>query len=251
VTPTGPVHFVYLGGPFPWQYRRAVETAAVHGAPIWFWDATMTADEHLAQASGAATATATVAEQLLHAGVIDRGLRVHLPDWLRDHPIKLANVKDLYVWRILHEHGGLYLDLDTISLRPVWDLLAPGIDLVVSSEWEQGFYAGHPCNSAAVVARPGAPVTADLSERALTILEAGEDQWGSCGPHLLTKALEDWGDVIMAAPMPLLNGWRDDTIHRYYDGEPPDPRTRVIHCYQSSRPERFLADRWMPPSAVV
>jgi hypothetical protein len=229
VTSTGPVHFIYLGGLWHWQYARAIETARVHGAPVWLWEA--------AEYTGRLPDDGQF-------GLPDERIAFDLPDWLRDHPIMLANVKDYYVWKILYEHGGLYLDLDTISLASVWDLLTR--DVLVSVEWEPGFDAGHPYNSAVVAARSKSDALSTLEREADYVLRSGTSEWGACGPHLLTEVVGRFPHDFDIAPMPLLNGWRDDTIYRYYDGEPPPDGTRVIHLYQSSRPERFLADRWMP-----
>lgn len=229
VTRSGPVHFIYLGGPWRWQYDRAVQTARnVHGASVWIWRAV----------NGA---TVPEDEIRTHATNV---LPLDLPSWLRDHPIQLANVKDYYAWKILHEHGGLYLDLDTISLRPVWDLLTS--DVLVSSEWEPGFEIGPRYNSAVVAAMSGSPMLKDMSALAERRLRGRERRWGGVGPWLLTEIAPEYPDAFTAAPMPLLNGWRDDTIHRYYAGERPGPDVRVVHLYSSSNMDAFLADRWMP-----
>jgi hypothetical protein len=100
------VHFIYLGGDFLWQHARAVTTARVHEAPITVWCTQEPDGEEWAALDG----SVDVRELLDCRGYLK-------------HPIGLANVKDLAAWNILHEHGGLYLDLDTISLKPCWDLL--------------------------------------------------------------------------------------------------------------------------------
>jgi hypothetical protein len=236
------VNFIWLGGQdFVWQHWRAIETARqVQGEPI-FWT-TKEAIEKWMPPSAYVNVNGE-ATYLPLTGVEIRW--IELPDWLRDHPIQLANVKDLYVWRILYEHGGLYLDLDTISLRPVWDLLTR--DVVVSREWPPELSdMTHQYNSAVVLAKKGAPVLARLFERAQTVLEGGEDRWGKTGPHLLTEVVAESPHSFTVPPFPVLSGWRDDTISDYYDGERPGKEVRVIHLYSSSRMKRFLADRWMP-----
>lgn len=224
---TGPVHFIYLGGEWCSQYDRAIETAKdVHGANVIIWSP----------------------GRFFGEGIESRPL--NLPDWLRDHPIQLANVKDLYAWRILHKYGGLYLDLDTISLRPVWDLLTR--DVLVSYELEPPEYEDeHPYNSAVVAARKGAPVLAEMAERSLRILEDGVTKWGACGPRLLTEFVETHPESFDIAPLGVLNGWRDGTIRRYYAGERPGPDVRVVHLFSSSNTRRFLADTWMPEAVVA
>lgn len=241
--PSGPVHFIYLGGEFTWQHRRAIETADVHGAKRILWTAIGAKETSLLvfEAGGSGRI----------AGV--EVVPLELPDWLRDHPIQLANVKDLYVWRILHEHGGLYLDLDTISLKPVWDLLMH--DVLVSTEWPDldDPIAKHPYNSAVVAAIKGSGATLALHARALTLLQEREATWGAAGPHLLTSVVAELRPLFDTAPFPVLSGWRDDTVGvEYYNliehhmVPRIDPSVRVLHLYSSSRHDRFLADRWMP-----
>ncbi len=218
------VHFIYLGGEFLWPHRRAIETAKVHDAPISVWCAEEPYGDEWDQVEGVETR--------------------ELGGEYLDHPIGLANVKDVYAWDILWGNGGLYLDLDTISLKPCWDLLTR--DVCVSMEHENGFDAGHPYNSAVVLARKGAPVLFDLADRAEAILNDGEERWGKCGPHLLTDVVADSPESFDIAPFGVLNGWRDGTIIRYYNGERPGPDVRVAHLFSSSRFHLFEADRWMP-----
>lgn len=235
MNPTGPVHFVILASgsaELTDQHIRAIDTARVHGTPIWVW-----------------TNAVVGVNGLTHAREPVEIRAVTLPRWLKHHRIGLANVKDLYVWRILREHGGLYLDLDTISLEPVWDLLLPepGFpkwpDVLVSREWPNEGDGVHQYNSAVVAARAGAPVLRTLYDRALTRLKVGHDTWGGIGPHLLTEVVADYPQAFAVADFGVLSGWRDDTIDEYYDGADPPAGTRIIHCYSSSRPHRFFADR--------
>jgi hypothetical protein len=225
------VHFIYLGGPFEWQHWRAVETAKVHDAPInlWYANERQPDGEHWA----AVDELAFVTKRL-----------VVVPEELLEHPIQLANVKDLVAWSLLEWNGGIYLDLDTISLRPCWDLLTRQV--CVSQEWPNLSDGEHPYNSAVVLGEAGAPVLNVLLQRARAVLESGESRWGKCGPHLLTDVVAECPDAFDVAPFGVLNGWRDDTIHEYYEGARPGPDVRVVHLYSSSRMDDFLADRWMP-----
>ncbi len=231
------VHFIYLGGEFLWQHWRAIETAKVHDAPITVWCAqSPTGDEW-----------DRIGEDVQVRELVSGS---HTPAPYLRHPMGLANVKDLFAWSILYEHGGLYLDLDTISLRPCWDLLTR--DVCVSfehepdSEYDPEDDRGHPYNSAVVLGRQGADVLSELAERAEDILDRGESRWGSCGPHLLSEVVSEYPNAFDIAPFGALNGWRDGTAIRYYNGERPGPETRVAHLFSSSRFHLFEADRWMP-----
>ena len=224
------VHFIYLGGDFLWPHARAVETAKVHDAPITVWCAREPSGSQWNRVRNDVT------------------VRELAPRYLR-HPIGLANVKDLFAWSILAEHGGLYLDLDTISLRPCWDLLTR--DVCVSLEHEDDFTEGHPYNSAVVLGRKDADVLYSLCGLAKEILDSGEARWGKCGPHLLTDVVAANEDAFNIAPFGVLNGWRDGTILRYYNGELPSPETRVAHLFSSSRFHLFERDRWMPEAVTA
>lgn len=220
------VHFIYLGGEFLWPHRRAIATAKVHGAPITVW----CSEEPVGQEWASIQSSVQVRE-------LDA--RSYL-----DHPIGLANIKDRFAWEILHEHGGLYLDLDTISLKPCWDLLTR--DVCISYEHDPHFTEGHPYNSAVVIARQGADALADLKERSELLLAGGASRWGTIGPHLLTDVVADRPDEFDIAPFGVLNGWRDGTIINYYNGQRPTSKVRVAHLFSSSRFHLFAADRWMP-----
>ncbi len=214
------VHFIYLGGPFTWQHWRAVETAKVHEADetvIW-------CAEPLPDHDG------------FSHPVVTRD--IVLPDWLKQHPVKLANVKDLYLWKIMWRHGGLYLDLDTVSVKPAWDLLER--DIVVSHEGHEE----HPYNCAVTLGRPGAEVFRALYGACARMLRDGVTRWGSLGPHLLTKIKRAFPASFDVAPQGVLNGWPEgDTA--WFNDAPVKAITRVIHLYSSNWVELFLADRRM------
>ena len=226
------VHFIYLGGDFLWPHRRAVMTALVHDAPITMWCATEPSGEEWDELEGEVEVRELPCAAYLH------------------HPIGLANIKDRFAWQILYEHGGLYLDLDTVSFRPCWDLLTRDVCVSLEhgpdSEYESGEDRGHPYNSAVVIGRMGSEALADLADRADTILSSGESRWGKCGPHLLSDVVAEYPDRFDIAPFGVLNGYRDGTAIRYYNGQRPGPDVRVAHLFSSSRFHLFEQDRWMP-----
>lgn len=221
----GPVHFIHLGGELEWQHWRAIKTAKVHKTPILLWT------------------TGDVVSQVPGVGI----RQLDLPVWLKEHPIQLANVKDHYAYSLLFTHGGIYLDLDTISLRPVWDLMPNDKDLVVSTEYHPD--DPHPVrnNSAVMIGRRDAAILRSLAEMSLEMLRAGESKWGAIGPSLVSHCAESrLAAVIEQAPYRALNGWSYHEISDYY-ANPRDPgkEVRVIHLYSSDHPE-WLEDTWMP-----
>ncbi len=219
------VHFIYLGGPFTWQHWRAVETAKVHQA-----------DETVIWCAEPVLSERSLEREFTHP-VVTRRLQV--PDWIKQHPVKLANVKDLYLWKIMRRFGGLYLDLDTVSIRPVWDLLEH--DIVVSAEGHEE----HPYNCAVTLGRAAADVFGWMEKACYRMLRAGAERWGSLGPHLLTPTKLAFPGSFDVAPPGVLNGWREGD-RSWFNGQPVNPETRVIHLYSSNWPDSFLADRRMP-----
>jgi len=225
---TGPVHFIHLGGEWLWQHWRAVETGR--------------------RMQGFETNTIIHSvEPDTEFGFYPHHVEVRpleTPRWLLDHPIQLANVKDLIAYLLLYDEGGIYLDLDTISLRPAWDLLEN--DLCVSREYHPSDPHPNPYNTAAMIARPGAPVLKIAHDRAYGKLVNRERTWGAIGPHLMTDLVEDFPDRIDVAPYRALNGWSYHQIGDYYaDPHDPGDEVRVIHLYSSDHPE-WLEDKWMP-----
>lgn len=216
------VHFIYLGGPFTWQNWRAVETAKVHEA-----------DETIIWCAEPLPIAQPFEVEFSHL-VTTRELDV--PEWIKQHQVKLANVKDLYLWKIMGEYGGLYLDLDTVSIRPAWDLLEH--DIVVSSEGHEE----HPYNCAVTLGRAGAEVFRAMERACEKMLDNGVKRWGSLGPHLLTEIKRAFPDSFDVAPQGVLNGWREGD-RAWFNGEPVKQITRVIHLYSSNWMELFLGDR--------
>ncbi|HEY1309300.1 MAG TPA: glycosyltransferase [Vicinamibacterales bacterium] len=217
----GPVHFIHLGGALVWQNLRAVVTAHVHGGPICWWG---------------------VDPREVPGNVEYEHIR--LPRWQRDHPVQLANVKDFYAYSILHEHGGIYLDMDTISLRPAWDLLTA--DVCPATDFPDTDTSHPRHNTFALLGRKGAPVLRELAGAAEDLLREGCSDWGALGPSLISAFIEADPAPFSPSPYLSLSGWSYHTIDDYYR-EPRDPGEpcRVIHLYSSDHPE-WLEDRWMP-----
>ena len=95
------VHFIYLGGPFSWQNWRAIETARVHDANetvVWCAEPLET--------------------EPFSYPVHTRKLQV--PEWIKNHPVRLANVKDLYLWKIMRRNPYVVAGLRRAGFRGGW-----------------------------------------------------------------------------------------------------------------------------------
>jgi hypothetical protein len=208
----GPAHFIYFQGGGEWtpQHDRAVFTAHVHADDV-----------------------------MIH--------HIQPPAWLANHPIKLANVKDYYAYGILYEYGGIYLDFDTISLRPAWDLLG-GADVCPATAFPPDDETHPHHNTFVLLGSRFAPILRELELEALRLLTDGVAEWGALGPSLISRFVQSSPEHFSPAPYNALSGWSYHTIDSYYeDPRDPGPDCRVIHGYSSDHPA-WWEDTWMPPT---
>jgi Glycosyl transferase family 2 len=212
------VNFLLIKGGLTPCYRRAILTAKVHDAPIVLWCAGDRPD-----VSG-----------------LDVELRLlELPAWAE----KLQNPAHLYdvlAWKIGYEQGGLVLGLDTISVKPAWDLMTIQ-DLVVSTDWElgntdirSGNMGDHRFNNN-FLARKGSPIILEMYKEAERRAIYEKEIWGYTGPCLITDFIKRYPKYITGAPYPALCGLSSGYVWRFYLGlEEPGPDVRVIHlCSQN------------------
>lgn len=225
------VHFFLTHGDLTWQYRRALDTARVHGAPVVLWYVGNRPDG-------------------------DYDMRpIHVEPWLRDASPQV--LYDVLALQTLYEHGGMTLGLDSISVRPALNLLPAGKDLVVCSdvpfidgEYRSalGWPVADPFNNHLIAARRSGVVAAMLGE-AKRRLGKGDSRWGATGPLLLTEFVHTYPKRIVVAPFPSLCGWEGSYIWRFYQGEEPGPDVRVIHLYSSAYSTEYASFDWHPSGA--
>jgi hypothetical protein len=224
--PVGPVHFILTAGELRPQYRHGLESARVHGAPIWLWH------HEDFDASEAPDYVETYP--------------LKIPDWLaNEHP---AHICDPLLLQILYEYGGMFLGLDTISLRPALDLLTKELCVSLDVPWED-FVGGerkidHPF-SMHLIAEQGSPLVRELYVEARYRVEnLTSKPWGYTGPALLTGPVLSNLDRVDVPPFPTLCGFEGSYIWRWYLGlEKPPPETRVLHLFSSAYPELFAGEK--------
>lgn len=214
------VNFILLGNELRSGDLRALKSAAVHEAEVVLW------------CCGDRPSVP-----------VDLDVRLEpliSPDWIPkgEQP---AHLFDLLAYRIANNCGGLILGLDTISIRPAWDLLTA--DVVLSTDWppEDLGVRKDPYNNN-FLARARSLGTAILrSEATWRMLDSDiEKKWGYLGPLMLTDLVKHNPGVITAAPYPALCGWAPGYIWRFFLGlERPSPETRVIHLCRSAYLDLF------------
>jgi hypothetical protein len=199
------VHFILLGGELTPEYRRAIKSAAVHEAPINLWCTGSTPDT--------------------------TGLNVKVRHTVRPPEAKgreTAHAWDVLAYQIGYYHGGLVIGLDTISLRPAWDLLGDA-DVVVSTDWPDADLSERPDPyNNNFLARPLTGAALALRMEASRRFKYDQETWGYTGPKMLTSFVDE--GIIRAAPYPALCGWAPGYIWKFYLGlERPPADARIIH----------------------
>lgn len=206
------IHFILTGGVIGPCEQRAILSAKIHGKQIILW---FTGDKP-------------------DTGGLDVQVEyIEIPSWLT--PEHKAHVFDVLGYQIAYEHGGLILGLDTISVRPVWDLMTTQ-DVVVSTDWPEN--DPNVLTSADVLpyrynnnflAKKGSDGARALHEEAKRRIIHEEEKWCYVGPLMLADFVSDHGPIT-AAPFPALCGWAPGYLWRFFLGlETPGPNVRVIH----------------------
>lgn len=218
------VHFILTGGELTPDYRRAIISARVHEAPIILW--------HVAPVITSCNSF------LRDLNVETRHIELPFGSTLLNEKNK-AHLYDVLAWLLASKHSGLFIGLDTISIKPAWDLYpTPRVadfagDLVVSQDWpdddplrgespyNNNFIAGSNCVCAKA-----------LFNHSIRLIRSDEElKWGATGPLLLNEHR----NLFIPAPYPTLCGWSPGYIWRFYLGlERPDPSTRVIHLCKTA-----------------
>lgn len=206
------VHFILTRGDLIPDYRRALRTAKVHGREIVLWYVGKKPDPE----------PDVFFEQ------------IEVPWWLKGQ--QEAHIYDVLAYEIAYHHGGLILGLDTISLKPAWDLMTTE-DLVVSEDWPKVDQVAWPdCYNNNFLAKKGTDVVARLHEEAKgRVINPSTKPWGYTGPLLLTDFVRNNPGKVGYAPYPALCGWSPGYIWRFYLGmERPTEDTRVIHLCRTA-----------------
>ncbi len=209
-------HFILTKGELIPQYKRAIRSAQVHGGHIILWHSGYEPDL---------------------TGVDAEPRKFNIPAWLQNSPG--YEIFDWVVYDLAYRHGGLFLQLDTYSLRPAGDLLGDK-EIVVSRDVpNDNWTCKHPWNNI-FVCQADSKILYDMRAAAKTRIKAGGTVLGDTGPALLTDFVWHNPDKMAGAPFPALCGWEGSYIWQFYCGmEKPKDSVRVIHLFSTAYPELF------------
>jgi len=156
-----------------------------------------------------------------------------------------AAFANLFRYKLLHERGGWWADLDMVCLRPLDDFAD---EHVFASE--RRFKGGVTVTPSLLKAPAGSPLCGDCYERALRH-EARATEWGSTGPALLREAVERHGAQRFVTPPEVfcpIDWWRAGDLLE--PGEPP-AGAHAVHLWH----EKWRSQGWRKepcyPSAVL
>jgi hypothetical protein len=217
------IHFILTGDEFKWQYKRAIETAEVHGRDITLW-------------------CCGVKPEGVPEDVVVRPLAkpTDIPEGTPD-----AHIWDVLAYKILFAFGGTCLGLDTISINPI-DPLEPNKELGVGLDVPTFPYfhpdhkhlVDHPYNNNGISAPIRSAMAGWLHEEALLRIKRGGG-WEDTGPAILTELVEKNRNRVQIAPFPQLCGWEGSYTWQFYAGDYPEPDVRVIHLFASAYQQQF------------
>ena len=145
-----------------------------------------------------------------------------------------AHTKDYLTYKILYENGGVCLDLDTISIGDITELLDDK-ELVVPSDAEKPDEFLYHFNSAILVAKKKSPLLLEAMQTAYQKLNSAEEfPWGTTGPILISNIVFKNEDKVVVPEFRVCGGFRGYEIVDIYKEDNQlilDSKIKVIHLF--------------------
>jgi len=207
------IHFVWFG-PRPLGYTEflAVKTARkIYGVEPYLWtDNSVPENEWLLRIKEIAVQKQIKSEWQQIANLASK--YNYKSDYLR--------------YQLLHDYGGLYLDIDTLCVKPIFGLVLQGL---VAAQQQS---SKEPINGAVMyVAEPQHPVVAALLNESIRILrEVKSMTWSEIGPKLLSKTLKPNIDCTIL-PHEHFYFYKSSHWRQIFEDNPIDDQMCVIHWW--------------------
>jgi len=155
---------------------------------------------------------------------------------------QFTHAKDFVMWRVLDQVGGIVLDLDTICIKDISDLIDDEL-MTASLDVEDYKSIPFPFNSAVVMAVPGTHLTQAIVRFTDGIMNMEGIPWGLTGPIILsTIALENLARGFKVTPHLVFNPFGGNEISAIYREDVAElvtclpQETRVVHLYSKVAP---------------
>lgn len=151
---------------------------------------------------------------------------------------KATHIKDYIQWQILCDNGGLFLDLDTISVGDSTHWGSQHADLLVSLDVDNPASIPFPYNNAVVLATANSDVAKLMKYYSHALMQQKDITWGMTGPILLSlmSNVKTHRGVknVMSTAHRIFCPFGGNEISRIYEENPKlelPPKTEVIHLY--------------------
>ena len=184
------VHFILTGGTFSYQYYLSVFTAfktQKQDIKLWVVDSI---------------------EDTKYLDMLPKDIRasqvINVPNFKAligkpDH-FRSAHLKDYLSYKVLYEYGGTCMDLDTVSLGDITEIIGDK-EMMIPSEMKNPNEIRYAFNSAILSGKKGSPLLRELIEQAESILNKNDITWGECGPMLVSDIAHKYIYLIAIPPV--------------------------------------------------
>jgi hypothetical protein len=171
--------------------------------------------------------------------------------------LKAAHSKDYIQWITLYENGGIFADLDTISIKDMSQLLGP-FDVIATPRFLPRILTQDTYESAVVIAKKNSLVVKDSLTYALEALNGNVVRYQMTGPFAYTRAINNHKhlvgfpgyDVLSPRIIPK-NGVTQGGFVPPWENLPVPPNTFIIHLYASVSDLPKITKEWIETSNTM
>ncbi len=148
----------------------------------------------------------------------------------KDLPFQRTAIFDYVVWNAAYNYGGMIMGLDSLTLKPHFDLLHPDKEMLAPIDAPGTIYAG----MHGVIVRKNSPLAKTIIDRSISFLNNTERkfEWGDSGMSSYCYHIPLNLDKISFAPFKMVCGRHLDLFKE--NSAMPHADTRTIALYGSS-----------------
>jgi FkbM family methyltransferase len=149
---------------------------------------------------------------------------------------KEAHMVDYYRWLILYENGGIFIDLDSLSLSDycefIEEKLSDNKEFVASLA--VNVKQPKPYHNSLFAGKKGSPLVKQMLDECVKRLNDGTNfKWGNSGPDVLNDLCDANPDKIAEVEYGMLGGWLEMYQLWTPNGKIPD-NARFLHLWANS-----------------
>jgi glycosyltransferase involved in cell wall biosynthesis len=167
----------------------------------------------------------------------------------KDSHFRMAHMVDWCRWKVLYEYGGMFMDMDTLSLKDMSDLL--GNKEVVAplrvKDWDATAF---PLNNAFVACVSNSPIIGSILRFVEGKMSEKDMSWGDTGPLIFNTIIREHLDKVKVLPQQVCEPYRGGEL--LYDKIEISPETRMIHlCGASNKAFEGINEQFIDTSNVL